>query len=261
MAHYPADVRSQRLATFQYYLTKEYFVRTWQQYPHRFLWLANSIDPRVPGYVARAEQDLDRGAAGLKLLPPFVDTVVDDPRWEPIFELLRRRRKPCTIDLSFWYLDQPWFAPSMYGKYRTYDEYAAGMRRVAEKYPDVPMLMAHYGTPSLRDRSDPTRTIHYDRLAGPVALIQPHPNLWVDLAAYQHMIAPGEEFPYWSALKIVEILAQELGAERIVWGTDWPYLGAQPYGELIRAIREAPFLKPGEAEMILGGNAQRIFGL
>lgn len=258
MAHYPPAVRADRLATFQHYLTKDYFVRTWQQHPDRFWWVADSIDPRVPGYVERAAQDLDRGATGLKLLPPFVDTPIDDARWEPVFALLRARRKPCIIDLSFWYLDQPWMAPSLYGKYRDYDHYAEGMHRVAERFPDVPMQLAHYGTPALRDRDDPARTIHYDRLQGPIDLIGPHPNLFADLAAYQHVIDADEPFPYWSALRIVERLVADLGADRIIWGTDWPYLGQQPYDELIRAIRAAPFLRPGEADLILGGNALRV---
>lgn len=260
MAHFPPEVRADRLAAFQHYLTREYFLRTWQQHPDRFLWFADSIDPRVPGYVKRAAHDLDLGAAGLKLLPPFVDTAVDDPRWLPIFELLRQRRRPCIIDLSYWYLDQPWMAPSLHGRFRDYDHYVEGMGRVAERFPDLPIQLAHYGTPALRDRDDPARTIHYERLRGPIELARAHPNLFLDLSAYQHLIAPDEPFPYWSALRIVQILVESLGADRLIWGTDWPYLGHQPYPELIRAVREASFLRPGEADLILGGNALRLLG-
>jgi predicted TIM-barrel fold metal-dependent hydrolase len=51
-----------------------------------------------------------------------------------------------------------------------------------------------------------------------------------------------------------------VGADRIQWGTDWPYLGRQPYPELIRAVREAHFLAAGEAEKILGLNFLRFLG-
>jgi len=258
MAHYPPDVREDRLATFQHYLTKEYFVQTWQRYPHRFFWFADSVDPRIAGYVERAEQDLDRGACGLKLFPGFFDTPIDDPRWQPVFALLHERGRPCIIDLSYWYLGWPWFAPSMYGKYRDYEHFAEGMHRVAEQFPEVRMALAHYGTPRLVDRDDPNREVHYDRLKGPIDLIRPHKNLSADLGAYQHMIAKGEEFPYWRALRVIEILVAELGADRIIWGTDWPYLGEQPYSELIRAVREAPFLDPGGTDALLGGNALRL---
>jgi predicted TIM-barrel fold metal-dependent hydrolase len=113
----------------------------------------------------------------------------------------------------------------------------------------------------LVDRGDPTRTIHYDRLEGPIKLARPHPNLYMDLAAYQHLILKGEEFPYVRAQKVVEILAAELGADHVVWGTDWPYLGEQPYPELIRSIREAHSLSQEDVALILGGNAKRIFSL
>jgi predicted TIM-barrel fold metal-dependent hydrolase len=52
---------------------------------------------------------------------------------------------------------------------------------------------------------------------------------------------------------------RELSApgERIQWGTDWPYLGV-PYPNLIRAIREAPFLNDAGVDEIMGLNAQRF---
>ena len=85
-----------------------------------------------------------------------------------------------------------------------------------------------------------------------------HPNLCCDLSACQHIIPNNEPFPYWSALRVLKILVDELGAARIHWGTDWPYLREQSYSELVRAIREAPFLAVGEAEKILGLNAQEF---
>lgn len=254
MAHFPPERRAHMLAVFQHYLTWEYFIRTWQEHPDRFVWFADSVDPRVPGYVERAEADLDRGAAGLKLLPPFVDTHIGDPRWRPIFELLRRKRKPCIVDLSWWYTSHPWFAPSVHGRNASYTDYVQGFRSLLTDFPDVKVQLAHYGTPQLWEDD----RIHYERLQEPIELIRSFPNLSCDLAAYQHVIGSGESFPYWSALKIVEILVDGLGPERIQWATDWPYLGRQPYGELIRAIREAPFLKKSDAEKILGQNALRF---
>ena len=258
MAHYPPEKRAHMLAVFQHYLTREHFIGVRDRHPERFAWFADSIDPRVPGYVERAAQDLDRGAAGLKLLPLFVDTQMGDARWRPIFELLRERGKPCIIDLSWWYADFEYFAPSVYGKYASYTEYVQGLAALVADFPQVRIQLAHYGTPRLQDQGDASGTIHYERLEEPIALVQAHPNLCLDLAAYQHLVRQGEPFPYWSALKVVEVLVKGLGVERIHWGTDWPYLGVQPYPELIRAIRTAPFLKEGEAEQLLGLNARRF---
>ena len=99
--------------------------------------------------------DLDLGAAGLKLLPLFVDTEMGDPRWRPIFELLRDRAKPCIIDISWWYAHFPWFAPSVLGKYGSFTEYVQGFGELVADFPDVKIQLAHYGTPALRDRDNP----------------------------------------------------------------------------------------------------------
>ena len=260
MAHYPAEERDHKLAVFQHYLTKEYFVRMWRQHPDRFMWFSDSIDPRVPGYVERAAEDLDTGASGLKLLPLFVDTEMGDPRWRPIFELLRDRGRPCIIDISWWYAHFPWFAPSVLGKYGSFTEYVQGFGELVADFPEVKIQLAHYGTPALKDRDDPSRPLRYHLLDEVIALMQAHPSLHCDLGAYQHVIGEDEPFPYKSALTILEILVEGIGADRIHWGTDWPYLGVQPFENLIRAIREAPFLNQDEADKILGLNAQRFVG-
>jgi len=253
MAHYHPDQRDHKVAVFQHYLRKDYFISVWEQHPDRIVWFADSIDPRVPGYTERAAQDLDRGAGGLKMLPLFVDTEMGDPRWRSIFELLRQRRRPCIIDLSWWYADNEWFSPSVYGKYETYTDYVRGLGELVTDFPEVKIQLAHYGTPRLVDEH--SNTIHYERLQEQIQLIRTYPNLSCDLAAYQHLIGADEPYPYWSCLKILEVLVEGLGAERIHWGTDWPYLGVQPYPELIRAIREAPFLANDQVDKILGLNA------
>lgn len=258
MAHYAPEDRDHKVAVFQHYLRRDHFIEVWERHPDRFSWFADSIDPRVPGYVERATQDLDRGAAGLKLLPLFVDTELGDPRWRPVFELLRQRHKPCVVDLSWWYADRPWFAPSVYGRYASFTDYVRGAGRLLADFADLRIQLAHYGTPRLIDQGDASGTIHYERLDEVIAFMQSHPNLQCDLSAYQHLITPEDPYPFQRALGVVEWLVKGLGAERIHWGTDWPYLRLHPYTDLIRAIREAPFLSADEIDCILGLNALRF---
>lgn len=262
MAGFPPETRELMTRTFQHYLGLHYFESTWRQNRDRLFWFADSIDPRIPGYVDRAKLSLDSGASGLKLLPLFVDTNIGDPSWRPIFELLGDYGRPCVIDLSWWYLDRPNFAPTVHGRYSTYEAYAAEMAEIATEFSDVNIQIAHYGTPRLIDNEDPTRAMHYDRLEGPIELIRSSANLYCELGAYSQLIEPGEAFPYWRALKVVKILTEALGANRLIWGTDWPYLGRAEVGhrDLVRAIREAPFLNANDSGMILGGNAIRILG-
>jgi NAD(P)-dependent dehydrogenase (short-subunit alcohol dehydrogenase family) len=51
------------------------------------------------------------------------------------------------FERSYWYLAMPWFAPRMHGRYADYHDDAKGMHRVADKYGDVVMALAHYETP------------------------------------------------------------------------------------------------------------------
>ena len=100
--------------------------------------------------------------------------------------------------------------------------------------------------------------IHYDRLDGPIELFRSNPNLMCELGAYGLLINPGESYPYLRALRVIERLVEALGADRIAWGTDWPYIGEQSHVELIGAIRGAPFLSEAEVDLILGGTASRV---
>ena len=268
MEHFPPASRDDILISFDPYITKACYWRDWASHEDRFFLFSDSIDPRVPGYVDRAAQDLDRGASGLKMLPAFANSAIDEPCWEPIFQLLSERQKACIIDLSYWYLHFEWFAPRLYEKYKSYEDFAQTVHHIANKYPDVRMEITHYGTPILRaperrganyrPESDKEPDIDYDALQAPIEMIKPHPNLFCGLSAYQHMTGRNEDYPYWSALRIVEILVDGLGADRVIFGTDWPYIGDVGYLGLIRAIREAPFLDEAEADMILGDNAWRL---
>ena len=271
MEHFHPDVRDDILVSFDPFINKACYWRDWAAHKDRFFLFADSIDPRVPGYVERAARDLDNGATGLKILPAFTNSTIDEPGWRPIFELMSERQVPCIIDLSYWYLHFPWFAPRLVDKYRSFGEFAETVHTVAETHPDVRMEITHYGTPILRPnelksvqygeaepKSLADGEIDYELLQGPIDMISPHPNLFCGLSAYQHVIPPNEEYPYRSALRIVEVLTQGLGADRIIFGTDWPYLGSVGYPELIRSIREAPFLSSEESAMILGGTACRF---
>ena len=268
MEHFHPDVREDILISFDPFINKACYWRDWAAHKDRFYLFADSIDPRVPGYVERADRDLENGATGLKLLPGFTGTTVDEECWDPIFQLLDETRKPCVIDLSYWYLEVPWFAPRLIGKYPTFEDFAETVHSAADKFPDVRMEITHYGTPILleslygdhggHESVSGEREIDFDALLAPIEMIKPHPNLFCGLSAYQHLIGEDEEYPYPTALRIIEILASGLGADRLIFGTDWPYLGRVGYPELIRSIREAPFLSRDESDEILGGTAWRF---
>lgn len=59
--------------------------------------------------------------------------------------------------------------------------------------------------------------------------------------------------------RVLRLLVDVMGAERIMLGSDHPFpLGEAPIGDVVEAT---PCLTPAAREAILGGNAQRFFGL
>jgi predicted TIM-barrel fold metal-dependent hydrolase len=72
-------------------------------------------------------------------------------------------------------------------------------------------------------------------------------NLWYDSAASAYLYRP----------EIFSVVAQCAGAEKILWGSDYPLLGQ---GRMLEYAR-AGGLAPADLALALGGNAARLLGL
>jgi predicted TIM-barrel fold metal-dependent hydrolase len=102
---------------------------------------------------------------------------------------------------------------------------------LARQYPSVPVILGHSGLDFGIHRV--------------VELVRQHPNLWLDLCGALS----------WDG--VVEELAAAVGADRLLFGTDLPFInGATQLGTLAYAK-----LPRSEVEMIIGRNAARLFGV
>lgn len=92
------------------------------------------------------------------------------------------------------------------------------------------------------------------------ALLARHPRAWVDLAALPLLVDRQAEYPYVEAQECVRWAVDAFGAERVMWGTDYPAtLNAGTYGQLLGWIRDhCSFLTAAQKAAILGGNAARF---
>jgi membrane dipeptidase len=226
--------------------SKDYQVATWKRYPDLFYWFPDHIDPARPGYLDDLQHDLEMGASGIKLLPVFHGFWPDHPGFLPVYELCRKLKKPVIVDLSYWYLEfmpPEKESPRRRGMVKSFADYAKLVAPIFRQFPEVPFSMAHAGT---------ARTLaDYDAI---FRLIDDHPNVSCDLAA-----ATGFNGPAW-----LERLVNAVGAERVMYGTDWPYWtnGPDSYttgsARWTRIADESPFLIEGEKQAILAGNAERF---
>ncbi|HZW35093.1 MAG TPA: membrane dipeptidase [Isosphaeraceae bacterium] len=226
--------------------SKDYQVATWKRYPDLFDWFPDHIDPSRPGYLDDLRRDLEAGASGIKLLPVFHGFWPDHPGFLPVYELCRKLKKPVIVDLSYWYLKfmpPEKESPRRRELVRTFADYAKLVAPIFRQFAEVPFSLAHTGT--ARVEAD------YDAI---FRLIADHPNVSCDLAA-----ATGFTGPAW-----LERLVRAVGAEKVMYGTDWPYWAEGPdayttgRARWTRIADECPFLLEGEKQAILAGNAERF---
>ena len=71
------------------------------------------------------------------------------------------------------------------------------------------------------------------------------------------------EYPYDDVLPYIEKIAEAFGAERMLWGSDYPpTMRYMTYRQSLEVVRmHCTFLTEEERALVIGGNAQRLFNL
>ena len=137
---------------------------------------------------------------------------------------------------------------------------------LAHAFPKVNISLDHLGicpsTPLVPDRW--RRPRFSDEPLPP----QTYPQI-VDLAQYANIYikVSGEyafskvPYPYSDMIPMIEQIYRAYGAKRMMWCSDFPWIIEEPgYGELAQLIDyHLPDLSPEEREMIMGGNALKVW--
>jgi uncharacterized protein len=162
--------------------------------------------------IGEATRMLDRGAKGIKLHPRAQKFLLDDERLSPIFELAADRNVPILIHGG-----------------RGLPPIADDLGRVADRYPEAQLIVAHAGIADLAALAD--------RLGGKA-------GVFFDTSV-------------WSPLDLLG-LYRLVGPEQVVYASDYPY-GQQPASLLI-SLRTARLAQLTDEQVrgVLAGNANRI---
>ena len=239
-------------------LSEEYVVEIVAKYPGRFYWFPGHVDPNKDGYLEKAESYLERGATGFKLCTSFMGLYPDDPKLMKLYELCSRKTVPAIVDYSFWYINDVETMPmKMHPK--NYAEFLKHVANMASALPDVNFHIAHYGSPE--DTVKLAETGDFTALAPFVELMRSHDNLFADTAALPFLET--EEYPFPGTSRLIRFLIEEVGTDKMMYGTDWPYFcnGAYlTYRQGVNLIRQADYLSAEEKDKVLGGNALRFLG-
>ena len=186
------------------------------------------LDPGHPGAAREVERCLDAGCAGVGELACYESGIDADAldRLEAIMAICRQRRVPVMIHTNEPVGHQyPGKTPN------TLTQIYALVRRFAHNT----LILAHWGG----------GIFFFNLLKKEVS--QSLQNVYVDTAASPFLYDP----------RIYRYACDLIGADKILWGTDFPLLQPARYFDEMRAAG----LSAGERDRICGNNAWALLGL
>lgn len=150
-----------------------------------------SVDPTQPGWQDELRDGHKRlGLRGIKLLPMYAGFRPDGKLLDPLWDYAHEHDLPVLLHTGTTFVAQ---APLKHTLPRHLD-------RVAIRYPDVKIVMAHLGHP-------------YEGEC--VVVARKHPNVFTDISALHY-----RPFQLYHSLMLV----QEYGVwDKILFGTDYPF--------------------------------------
>ena len=84
------------------------------------------------------------------------------------------------------------------------------------------------------------------------------PNMYFEMLFCTHW----REYPFLGAQQMIERLCDELGPEKLMWGTDqYVVQGWCTYKQALNSVRNSELLSEDERALIQGGNAARMFNI
>lgn len=123
----------------------------------------------------------------------------------------------------------------------------AEVEKIIAECPDLKIVIGHFG---MANRPDWMSQIRLAR----------HKNVYIDMGGVTWLFND-EYWPYPSAVDAIREAADEVGIEKILWGSDYPRtISNITYRQSYDWILKSTQLTDSEKMLLLGGNAQRVYG-
>jgi predicted TIM-barrel fold metal-dependent hydrolase len=219
---------------------KKYTRAAMAKHPERFYWFSTLKDPRLAASLDIVRADFADGARGLKIFPSFLVLAADDPALMAVYRMCVEADR--RVILSFEDAHPP-ETPSI-------PEFFEQLDRLMRELPDLRVQLNHAGCV---DPLEPEAEVVF-------RTVEKHPNTWLSTAAMGLIWDDGTEYPFPNYLSRLRRLRDEVGAERLLWGTDWPHFSHYMlYPQAVDAVRKhADFFSEQEKRLFLGLNAERF---
>ena len=205
-----------------------------REYPDRLVALTDvQLDrPNAAEQITRAREEFE--AVGISYYPPSSDLKwMTEAAYGPVWEAFRANDLVCNLHAS----------PSHY----------AVLLELARTHTDIRFVLNHLGHPGSLKLDDAS----YGGLLEAASL----PNLFVKASALYAVAATPWDFRCPRALGFFSRLLKGLGADRLLWGSNWPPAGYHlTYRQTLETVRTfAADLDDESRELVLGGNVARVF--
>ncbi len=193
-----------------------------------------SQDPRVIPVISAAGETspaesfpryAEQGARGLKIHAAADGMAPDSPHFEAAIEAARGLGWPVLLHTGC--IHGPLFKNPEYGN-------AEAFEPLFDRFPEVNFILSHMN-------------LHQPRIA--MDLAERFPNVHLETS--------------WQPMEVISEAVRRVGAERVLFGSDWPIGGQNVQVGLnrIEDCLETGTLRLEDAQLILGGNAARLFGI
>ena len=213
-------------------LQNDYLEDVARRYPERFF-VFGMCEFRQPGFLAEAQRLIDRGFRGIKipaarLLLPSGRVRLDSPEMMAMFHLMEDRGLILHVELADGGLQVP------------------EMETVIAECPRLVTVIGHFGMVTRPGWMEQIRLAR-------------HPNVHVECGGITWLFND-EFYPFPSAVQAIREAADEVGIDKLMWGSDYPRtITAITYKMSYDFLLKSPLLTDAEKEAFLGLNAQRLF--
>ena len=214
-------------------LQNDYLEDVVRRYPDRFF-VFGMCEFRKPGFLAQAKALIDRGFKGIKipaarLLLPEGRVRLDSPEMMELFHLMEDRGLILHVELADGDLQVP------------------EMEAVIAECPRLVVVIGHFGMVTRPGWMEQIRLAR-------------HPNVYVDCGGITWLFND-EFYPYPSAVLAIRAAADEVGIDKLLWGSDYPRtITAITYKMSYDFIVKNSLFTDSEKAKFLGENARTLFG-
>ena len=128
-------------------------------------------------------------------------------------------------------------------------EHLPMVSQLAARFSDVPIIIDHLAHP-------PELTLE---ACAPLLALAKHANVSLKISGFPYYSPDG--YPYQDCVELVRAIYKRVGAERMIWGSDFPHIVLQSgYARALKWLEQTcDFIDEAHLPLILGGNANRLY--